>query len=417
MERVIVKDLHDHFGKHKILSDCQHGFTLGKSTLTNLLESVSDWTLAIDNKQTQTVAYIDFSKAFDSVSHPKLLHKLNYYGISGKLLSLISNFLSNRTQVTQVGNEISHTGYITSGVIQGSCLGPFLFLLFINDLPQTFHPFVTTKIYADDAKLYAFIHTLVDEFRFQNNLNRLVQWAIDSQLSISFVKCLLLQISNMTNNLNSPPYFIGNELIPTLNSVRDLGVTIDSKLNFKTHINKIVKQAYIRSGLIFKCFLSKDVTSLTKAFTVYVRPLLEYCTPVWSPHTLADIHTLENVQRRFTKKIPGMFNLSYLDRLESLGLETLEIRRLRFDLITAYKIYFGAIKTRYNFLTPAAQKITRGHDHKLTLPKIRTDTCKYFFSYRIAKIWNTLNADFNSLNSFKSSLTSDLLRPYLKFVP
>ena len=190
MERIIVTDLSTHFDTYKIFNSSQHGFSFGKSTLTNLLKSVTDWTLAIENKKTQTVAYVDFSRAFDTVSHPKLIYKLKVYGISGCLLSLISDFLSNRNQTTQVGNKFSNTKNITSGVVQGSCLGPFLFLLFINDLPEIFSSLVTSKLYADDVKLYAYVKTLTDEFYFQDNLNRLELWAKTWQLTISINKCL-----------------------------------------------------------------------------------------------------------------------------------------------------------------------------------------------------------------------------------
>ena len=226
MERVIVSDLSTHFDNSKILNNSQHGFSFGKSTLTNLLESITDWTLAIDNKRTQTVAYVDFSRAFDTVSHPKLIYKLKLYGISGCLLSLISDFLSNRKQVTQVGSGFSDIENITSGVVQGSCLGPFLFLLFINDLPQIFNSLITSKLYADDVKLYAYIKTLTDEFSFQENLNRLEHWAKswEWELTISIMKCCLLQINNIhQNSLTTTPYFLLNSILTYEDNVRDLG--------------------------------------------------------------------------------------------------------------------------------------------------------------------------------------------------
>ena len=240
MERIIVTDLSTHFDTYKIFNSSQHGFSFGKSTLTNLLESVTDWTLAIENKRTQTVAYVDFSRAFDTVSHPKLIFKLKVYGISGCLLSLISDFLSNRNQTTQVGNKFSNTKNITSGVVQGSCLGPFLFLLFINDLPEIFSSLVTSKLYADDVKLYAYVKTLTDEFYFQDNLNRLELWAKTWQLTISINKCCLLQVNNVHQNpLAPPPYFLLDNLLIYEENVRDLGVLVDRNLSFRPHINAI----------------------------------------------------------------------------------------------------------------------------------------------------------------------------------
>ena len=130
MERAVVKYLSDYLYDHKLISWQQHGFITRRSTSSNLLETLNDWTLAIDNGDGITVAYIDFAKAFDSVSHQKLLCKLQNYGISGNLFEWIKNFLSERLQCTKVGDTFSSYKYLTSGVIQGSCLGPLLFVIY-----------------------------------------------------------------------------------------------------------------------------------------------------------------------------------------------------------------------------------------------------------------------------------------------
>jgi hypothetical protein len=194
MERIVSQDLTDHLNSQGLLSEKQHGFIKGRSTLTNLLESVSDWTLALDNKRTTSVIYIDFSRAFDMVSHPKLLSKLRSYNISGDLLCFITDFLSNRSQRTRVGNSLSEIKELISGVIQGSCLGPLLFLLYVNDVTRILDNCVEAKLYADDIKLYTHIETIVDEFRLQNNLNKLVKWAEAWQLSVSYSKCAAIDL-------------------------------------------------------------------------------------------------------------------------------------------------------------------------------------------------------------------------------
>ena len=150
MERAVTEDITNYMLKNNLISSQQHGFLSKRSTLTNLLETMDDWSISINNKQLQTAIYIDFSKAFDTVSHSKLLIKLNSYGIRGDLLSLIGDFLSDRTQRTRVGSRLSTSTTLTSGIVQGSCLGPLMFVIYINDVTRIFGEKITAKLYADD---------------------------------------------------------------------------------------------------------------------------------------------------------------------------------------------------------------------------------------------------------------------------
>jgi len=136
-------------------------------------------------------------------------------------------------------------------------------------------------------------------------------------------------------------YRIKSNPVPTVKTIQDLDVTVENNLKFSSHINNIITRASARANLIHKCFMSKEVSLLCRAFTVYVRPLLQYASCVWSPHLIKDIERLERVQRRFTKRLRWLSTLTYKDRLQLLGLQSLESRRLQFDLIYAYKILFS----------------------------------------------------------------------------
>ena len=143
--------------------------------------------------------------------------------------------------------------------------------------------------------------------------------------------------------------------------MKDLGVIVDKHLTFTEHINSIIKKASTRSILIHKCFLSRDRNSLLKAYAVYVRPLVEYSSQIWSPHCKKYINDLESVQRKFTKRLPGLQHLNYTQRLNVLKLETLESRRLRADLVFLYKIFFCIIKTDFSkFIIHHSYASTRG---------------------------------------------------------
>jgi len=159
--------------------------------------------------------------------------------------------------------------------------------------------------------------------------------------------------------------------VPYVTSSKDLGVTVCSSFNNSSHIANIVSITGQRSQLLLTSFASRDVKILTRAFITYVRPILEYNYAVWSPHNITDITAPERVQRRFTKRLPGLRNLTYTQRLQKVGLCTLEFRRLIIDLVTCYKIVFAMTCLKYEeFVTPNPVNTTRGHPYKLYVPCI-----------------------------------------------
>jgi ribonuclease P/MRP protein subunit RPP40 len=369
------------------------------------------------------VAYIDFSKAFDTVSHNKLMTKLAAYGISGELLKWIWSFLSGRTQQTRVGYSLSAVAHLTSGIVQGSVLGPLLFVLYINNICDLFgDDCCVCKIYADDVKLYTILNVNdADCAILQHKLDNVCLWARTWQMTISYKKCNTMFIQSGRKDCNGNNNFVfrlGSNIVSAVNSVRDLGVLVDNNLNFHEHITKIVSQAFVRANLIHKCFLSKDARTLTRAFNTYVRPLLEYASVSWSPHHINDIKLLESVQRKFTKRLPGYSLVSYQDRLKQLNLESLELRRLRIDLSYTYKILFGLIDVNASdFFTLANNDHnTRGHAYKLSTHCSRLDIRKFYFSERVVKPWNNLQADpehFSSFINFKRFLYKSDLTKFL----
>jgi len=146
--------------------------------------------------------------------------------------------------------------------------------------------------------------------------------------------------SGNTRPAIGPSFDIGGYALPIVDHVKDLGVLIDDCLKFHLHVNHIVSSAFIRANLILKCFNSRNVQVLLRAFKVYALPIIEYASSVWS-HLDTDIREVESVQHKFTKRLPGCSHLSYPDRLVRLNLDSLVVRRLRHDLILTYKIVFG----------------------------------------------------------------------------
>ena len=408
MERIIVDQMTTFFVDNNIISKTQHGFLKRLSTTTNLLESFNDWTASIQAKKSVTVVYIDFAKAFDTVSHPKLLYRLRQYGIGGCLLSWIQNFLSDRTQTTRVGNRVSAVVDLLSGTIQGSGIGPLLFITYINELADILTAYnVTVKLFADDVKLYAEISTDVNIADFSHALSCIAEWADMWQLQVSVTKCCAIHLN--PKYVYSPVKqlaFNGTHL-PTHENVRDLGVMVNESLTPSSHIAKITATAHQRVNLIFRTFVSRDITMLLRAYTTYVRPLLEYSTVVWSPSLKQDKMSIEKVQRKFTKRLPGYRNCSYPERRRNLNLMTLELRRLHADLVMCYKIVFSIVMLNFSDFFDFKNSTTRGHPYKLYVSRATSNVRRHFFAHRVVKPWNSLPkdvVDFSSLNRFRNSL-------------
>ena len=288
---------------------------------------------------------------------------------------------------------------------KGSVLGLMLFLIYINDLVDVFGSNLTVKLFADDVKIYVNICDIASSSDLQMGLNALCEWASMWQLNISINKCAVLHLGR--TNL-SQEYSINNVCLPHCDAIRDLGILIDSNLRFSAHYSNIIARAHQRACLIIRCFKSRDPTLLFRAFKVYVRPTLEYCSPVWSPVYKTDIVKIENIQRRFTKKLRGCKNLSYIERLQLLGAQTLELRRLKQDLCIIYKIINKLIDVDSDtFFTFSSYKRTRGNSFKLLKPVCINNTRAFNFSCRNVNCWNSL-PDYcvcaESFNIFKSCI-------------
>ena len=196
----------DYLLDNNLISDNQHGFIKTRSTLTNLLNSLHHWIASLDSKKSTDIIYIDFAKPFDSISHPKLILKLKSYGVRGKLLSWITAWLSDRTQSVKIDHFFSFPKQVLSGILQGTVLGPLLFLIFINDLTDHIQPDAHPTLFADDLKIFSDqLQTSASSASgslssssslLQSTLNSIVTWSSTWQMTISIPKCSVLSISN-----------------------------------------------------------------------------------------------------------------------------------------------------------------------------------------------------------------------------
>ena len=396
LESIVKEKVYEHLKSKNLLSDKQHGFREGRSCLSNLLTTLEEWTETLDDRACVDIAYLDFRKAFDLVSHKHLLLKLQKHGVDGHIKNWIKAFLENRKQKVVIRGHESEELDVLSGVPQGSVLGPLLFLIFINDLPKcTTCP---VCLFADDSKIYCKVprygssNNNGEQNILQNDLRELQKWAEKWKMSFNVNKC---KIMHMGYGNDKHKYNLGGEELAETTEEKDLGVLIDNELKFTRHIRGIVAKANRMIGLIKISFECIDTEMFLNLYNSLIRPLLEYCVQAWSPHLERDITLLENVQRRATKIVKDLRDLEYPERLKALKLTKLEDRRTRGDMILTYRLLNGLedIDYRKFFTLDERRYNLRGHSKKLKKPRASLDVRKYFFSHRVIDKWNSLTEE------------------------
>ena len=220
----------------------------------------------------------------------------------------------------------------------------------MNDLPSVIKH---SKIcfYADDVKLFKPIISSLDIINLQSDIDNLSSWCKEWSLKLNLKKCAVLDFGPHTDNLYPCMYSLDGVQIPHCSFCKDLGIMTPYNFNFSSHYFRIVNSAHSRANLILQAFPSSNISTLCKLFCTYVRPNLEYCSSIWSPHTLEHIDLIENVQRSFTRRLPGLSSVSYQDQLIVTNLPPLKIRRLRTDCILPYNILHKKIYTLHNMFT------------------------------------------------------------------
>ena len=336
LERLIKDHMVDFLVKHKLLYSSQHGFLKERSCLTNMLCFLEEITKWIDVGSPVDIIYLDFQKAFDKMPHQRLLLKLKAHGIGDSITDWIKQWLADRRQQVVVDGEVSNWKSVLSGVPQGSVLGPILFLIYIKDLDDS----ITSNIlkFADDTKLFRKVNTDGDKQHLQNDLDRLVKWSEKWQMLFNFGKCKCLHTGHGNLNVN---YKMGDTVLGTTVKEKDLGVTISADMKVSEQCGIAASKGNKILGLIRRNITYKGKKLIIPLYKAIVRPHLEYCIQAWRPYRKKDIDTLERIQRRATKMIPELRDLSYEERLKECGLTTLETRRLRGDQIEVFKILNG----------------------------------------------------------------------------
>ena len=256
-EKLIFDQLYDYLNRKQLIFLLRSAFRKLPSVLTCLLKSTNDWYLNIDKGKNTAAVFIDLKKAFDTVDHEILLNKLNYYGVRGKELSWFRSYLFNGKQFCKVNGHSSVTEGVDYGVPQGSCLGSLLFLVYVNDLP---HCLKTSDVamYADDTTIYYSSPSMNDiKTAINADLEALRGWLEGNKLSINVVKtqgmikgsrCKLLSIDLPSSS--KPDLNIGSEEITMVNNTLYVGLQVDDKLKWSTHLSSTIRKVSIGIGML-----------------------------------------------------------------------------------------------------------------------------------------------------------------------
>jgi Reverse transcriptase (RNA-dependent DNA polymerase) len=313
------------------ISDAQHGFLKGRSTVTNLVEFSNSVIGELENGRQVDGVYTDFSKAFDRVIHNLLCLNLSR-DLEGAMLGWSESYLTGRVQRVKLDDYLSEPVFCHSGVPQGSHLGP---LFFIDDVDEVLRIFehVSALGYADDLKLFMTINNIDDCVKFQSDLNRLQEWCTKNKFDLNAKKCKTISFSRSKQPINFT-YCIGEHELDRVNEIKDLGVILDNRMTFNNHIETIITKSARMLGFIKRISKEfKDYYTLKTLFVSLVRPNLEYASSVWSPHQACHSERIERIQHKFLRFALRMLHWTsnplpaYDSRCALLGLECLEDRR------------------------------------------------------------------------------------------
>ena len=403
LETILRDKIVDFLECHNLIINSQHGFRRNRSCLTNLLEFYSKLFTEFDAIQSLDIIFLDFQKAFDKIPHDKLLFKVDQIGIRGKALDWISDWLRGRKQRVLLNGATSDWTDVTSGVPQGSVLGPVLFLIYINDIDCNLNNIISK--FADDTKIGKSVISQTDRLSLQNDLNNIVSWSEQWQMPFNVDKCQVLHVGRLNKNFN---YHMAGSNLNTADKIKDLGVTITSNLKFTQQCINSANKANRMLGFIKRNFTYKSKDIILPLYLSLVRPHLEYAVQFWAPYLQGDIKRLEAVQRRATKLIPSLSNKSYEERLTTLGLFSLTKRRLRGKLIECFKILKGFDNINYaDFFTYDPNTRTRNNGMKLQGKRVNLDLTQHFFTNDVINHWNRLPESVvqsSTIATFKSRL-------------
>ena len=383
------------------------------------------------DKRSSDMIYFDFSKAFDSVNHDIILSKLQLnFGVTGRMLSFIRNYLTGRTQRVVVGGKFSSAIDVLSGVPQGSILGPLLFLLFINDISSCVSGDCKIALYADDLKVWNQVTTTQDHIDMQASVDNLHNWALTNKMNFHPRKCQVISTYSprCVVTWGELPFFIysytlGDTILDNVPIQKDLGVLVSNRLTWNDHAEHILDRFTDRFNLVRRTtYFVKNIHQRRVLYLTLVRSLLEHCSPVWAPQSVGMLDRFEAAQKRAVKWIYGVSHLTswsnevYSNNLLTLNILPIYLHFKQNDMKLMYKVMTGLIPTTlpdYLYIkSPLDVAYQTRHNRDIidnidftTLCcsiKVTSSVLRNSFFFRSHTYWNSLPSDVRQSPTYSS---------------
>jgi hypothetical protein len=416
LEKLVAEYINIKLGEVNFITEVQHGFRKKYSCDTQLTGFVQEIADALDEGKVVHAIFLDFEKAFDKVPHDILIKKVKGVIKDIRVVNFIIDFLKERVQSVRVGEALSEEARVTSGVPQGSVLGPLLFSIFIQDMAYVIKSSI--RLFADDSVIYRIINTREDEVIMQSDLRTVGEWVEANEMKLNVGKCKTLKFSYRRVQDHSKYRLQGVEL-ENCDYYKYLGINIDSKLQWGEHIKYITGKSRRNLEFIMRNLkgASKEVKSV--AYLTMVRPMLEYGCMAWDPHLVKDIKELEKVQRRAARRVNGKWRIwhqdevteeytydSVTDMVRQLGWEQLSERRRMVRLGIMHKIDRGNVgwSEMGNRISKGTYVGRRDHSRKYEYRGNRKNVGGFSFVGRTVKEWNGLSqevVDIDRVREFK----------------
>ena len=416
-EKLLHKRLSSFFESHEVFTDNQFGFRKKMSTndaVNNLLDNIYK---AMDDKDFLGAVFIDLSKAFDTVPHNILLKKLEHYGIRGNALNLLDSYLSNRQQFVSLEGMKSSMQDIKIGVPQGSVLGPLLFLVYINDLPNAVNN-VKSILFADDTTMFASDKNAYDLCNtISADMLLVKEWLIANSLTLNACKSYYIIFSLRKAPLDLR-ITIGDHVLDRKTQGKFLGVILDEKLRFSYHTNYVTNKVSKLTGLMYKlktCFPSEILKNL---YLTLILPYYNYCILAWGCANQCVLQPLLLCQKKLVRIITHsnfyahtnpLFKQLKILKVEDLFIYHSQVHMYKTHVLNKYPLLMRSILgNQINHIYP-----TRVNNFRL--PYCRTQKGTQNLSYQITKNWNLLPSHIKnkeSLNVFKRDCKAYHLNKY-----